>query len=78
MGMLRPEHVDQLRCPLDPDATRLEEGEGCLVCQRCRLKFPIREGIPSLLVSGAELPEGVRDVNDLPCQRRDSSDETHA
>ena len=73
--MLRPDNLDQLRCPLDPDATRLEPGEGCLVCQRCRVRFPIREGIPSLLISGAELPEGVRTIDDLPCQRQPSAEE---
>ncbi len=68
--MLRPEHVEQLRCPLDPGQTRLDlaEEETALVCQRCRLRFPIREGIPALLVEEAELPPGVRAIQDLPCQ----------
>lgn len=70
--MLRPEHVELLRCPLDPGQTRLElcDGEAALLCQRCRLKFPIREGIPALLVEEAELPPGVAAVGELPCQRK--------
>jgi len=69
--MLRPEHVEQLRCPLDPSQTRLElcDDATALLCQRCRVKFPVREGIPALLVEEAELPPGVAAVADLPCQR---------
>jgi len=67
--MLRPENVAMLRCPLDPDGPGLELVESHLVCRRCRLRFPIREGIPALLVDLAELPEGVRDVSELPCQQ---------
>lgn len=69
--MLRPEHVAELRCPLDPGHAHLEmaEGDNALVCQRCRLRFPIREGIPALLVEEAELPPGINKVKDLPCQK---------
>lgn len=71
--MLRPEQVEELRCPLDPSQTRLELTDTHLICQRCRLRYPIREGIPCLLVSEAELPEGVRSVDDLPCQHKPKS-----
>jgi uncharacterized protein len=58
-----------LRCPLDPGQTRLELVGDCLVCQRCRLKFAIKEGIPGMLVEEAELPEGCSTLADLPCQQ---------
>jgi uncharacterized protein YbaR (Trm112 family) len=47
----------------------MAEGDNALVCQRCRLRFPIREGIPALLVEEAELPPGMNKVKDLPCQK---------
>ena len=33
---------------------RLEDAGGYLVCRACQLKFPVREGIPVLLLSEAE------------------------
>jgi hypothetical protein len=67
--MISPEFLDLLRCPLDPNNTRLELVENALICQRCRLKFAIKEGIPSLLVEDAELPLGCQSLKDLPCQQ---------
>ena len=67
--MISQQLLDLLRCPLDPGHTRLEAAADGLVCQRCRLKFPIKEGIPCMLVEEAELPPGCASLNDLPCQR---------
>ena len=67
--MLSQELLDMLRCPLDPN-TRLEMGDGGLVCQRCRLVFPIRNEIPSMVVEEAKLPEGCKKITDLPCQKQ--------
>ena len=47
--MISQHLLELLRCPLDPGNTRLEQAGDSLVCQRCRLKFPIREGTPCLL-----------------------------
>ena len=68
--MIRPELLDILRCPYDPSNTRLEETDGALVCTRCRLRFPIKEGIPCLLVEEAELPPGCESLQSLPCQQK--------
>jgi uncharacterized protein YbaR (Trm112 family) len=67
--MISPQLLDLLRCPLDPAGARLEESAGALVCQRCRLRFPVREGIPSLLAEEAELPPGCARLDDLPCKQ---------
>ncbi len=68
--MISKELLDILRCPLDPSHTsRLEEEGDGLVCQRCRLKFPVKEGIPCMLVEEAELPPGVSSLQALPCQQ---------
>jgi uncharacterized protein YbaR (Trm112 family) len=67
--MVSPDLLDYLRCPFDPSHTRLEPDDGALVCTSCRLRFPVKEGIPSLLVEGAELPPGCPDLGHLPCQQ---------
>jgi len=67
--MIRPELLDILRCPLNPSHTRLRLEENRLVCERCALKFPIKDGIPVLVVEEAELPERCGSILDLPCQR---------
>jgi len=67
--MISQELLEMLRCPLDPSHTRLEAAGDALVCQRCRLKFPVREGIPCMLIEEAELPPGCASINALPCQQ---------
>ncbi len=68
--MISQELLNMLRCPLDPGrVTRLEEAAAGLVCQRCRLTFPVREGIPCMLVDEAQLPAGCSRIEELPCQK---------
>jgi len=67
--MIRQDLLELLRCPLDPSHTRLEAAADGLVCQRCRLKFHVRDDIPSMLPEDAELPPGVASLADLPCQK---------
>ena len=74
--MISQELLDMLRCPLDP-RTRLEATPEGLVCQRCRLKFPIKEGIPCMLVEEAELPPGCASLSALPCQQGDAGSSFH-
>ena len=70
--MISADLLEMLRCPMDPRHTRLDATEGALICQRCRVRFPIKEGIPCLLIEEAELPPGCPRVADLPCQQRDA------
>jgi uncharacterized protein len=68
--MISKELLDILRCPLDPTrSARLEQEADSLVCQRCRLKFPIKEGLPCMLVEEAQLPPGASSLQALPCQQ---------
>ncbi len=68
--MIAKDLLDIFRCPLDPArSTPLDQEADGLICQRCRLKFPIREGIPCMLVEEAELPPGATSLNALPCQQ---------
>jgi uncharacterized protein YbaR (Trm112 family) len=43
------------------------------VCERCTLRFRVRDGFPVLVVEEAELPHGCSQVNQLPCQREAQS-----
>lgn len=68
--MISQDLLNILRCPLDPShSARLEAAADGLVCQRCRLKFAVREGIPCMLVEEAELPPTCKSLSDLPCQQ---------
>jgi uncharacterized protein YbaR (Trm112 family) len=59
------------RCPIDPARqARLEQADGGLACQRCRVVFAMREGIQSLVPEDAALPEGCKNLNDLPCRQK--------
>ena len=60
-----------LRCPLDPDrATHLTPDRDAADCQKCHVRFPIKQGLPVLIVAEAELPPGLTELSQLPCQRR--------
>jgi hypothetical protein len=67
--MISPDLLEILRCPMDPRRqTRLVlEGHG-LVCPRCRLKYPIKDGFPVLVVEEAELPPGCSSLDQLPAR----------
>jgi uncharacterized protein YbaR (Trm112 family) len=72
--MVSKELLDILRCPLDSArSARLEEEADGLVCQRCRLRFPIKEGLPCMLVEEAILPPGASSLQTLPCQKTPGS-----
>ncbi len=49
-----PELLSILACPVDHAAVR-DEG-GALVCSSCGRRYPVRDGIPVMLVEEAELP----------------------
>ena len=67
--MVNPHLLDLLRCPLDPSGARLEEVADGLACQRCRLVYPVREGIPCMLPEEATLPPGCKSLDELPCKQ---------
>jgi uncharacterized protein YbaR (Trm112 family) len=65
--MISPDLLDILRCPMDPKRqSRLNLEGDRLTCQRCGLKFPIKDGFPVMLVEEAELPPGVDSLDQLP------------
>jgi uncharacterized protein YbaR (Trm112 family) len=48
--------LEILACPVCKTPVHLEGDK--LVCSTCKRRYPIREGIPIMLVEEAELPEG--------------------
>ena len=40
-----------------------------LLCPRCQLRFPIKDGFPVLVAEEAELPPGCPSLDRLPCQQ---------
>lgn len=59
-----------LRCPFDPrrEATLTRENQA-LVCGECGASFPIRNGLPILIPSEADLPKGVENPSKLHRER---------
>lgn len=49
------EFVKRLACPACKVALSLEGDK--LVCTECRRRFPVRDGVPVLLLDEAETPE---------------------
>lgn len=66
-GMIQQDLLEILRCPLGKSELELE-GD-VLVCKRCGPRFPIKDGIPVMLIDEAELPEGCASVEELPCMK---------
>jgi uncharacterized protein YbaR (Trm112 family) len=65
--------LEQLRCPIDPERkATLARADQQLVCSGCDARFPIKQGLPVLIPEEAELPPGMREMSQLPCQRREN------
>ncbi len=71
--MIGAEFLEILRCPLNPSRTRLRLEGGKLVCERCDLRFAIKDGFPILVAEEAELPPGCESLSDLPCQKNEAA-----
>src|SRR5258708_6017162 len=63
--------LELLRCPIDParEATLSRERDQ-LVCSRCSVRYPVKNGLPILIADEAELPPYCRTRQALPCQPR--------
>ena len=55
---LDPELLDILVCPNDRGDIQVLEQEQVIVCQKCGYRYPIRDGIPVMLIDEAEKPSG--------------------
>ncbi len=52
--MLDPKLLEILACPACKGDLIYDEENQKLICEKCRLKFPIRDDIPIMLVDQAE------------------------
>ncbi len=52
MASLDPKLIEILACPADHHAPVKVQGD-VLVCTQCGLRFPIRDGIPVMLIDEA-------------------------
>lgn len=57
---LDPRLLELLVCPADRGDLRLDAEAQELVCAACGLAYPIRDGIPVMLVDEARRPGGDR------------------
>lgn len=68
---MHPDLFQTLRCPLDPDrVATLAQDRDAVVCQRCQVRYPVKQGLPILVAAEADLPAGLVEISQLPCQRR--------
>ena len=68
---MNADFLETLRCPIDPDrAARLVQDHDRVVCQRCRTRFPVKQGLPILIAGEADLPDDKVEISQLPCQKR--------
>jgi uncharacterized protein len=51
--MLQPELLEILACPQCKDRVVLDAKGEFLRCERCKVKYPIREDIPIMLIEEA-------------------------
>ena len=55
--MIDRELLEILACPACKGHITYEQENEKLVCKKCGRRYPIRDGIPVMLIDEAELPE---------------------
>ncbi len=53
-----PELLEILVCPNDRGEVEYIEAEQVIVCESCGYRYPVRDGIPVMLIDEAEKPSG--------------------
>ena len=57
MSLIDPLLMSILVCPADGGDLTEDEAALRLVCTRCRRRYPVRDGIPVMMVEEAELDD---------------------
>ena len=60
---LDPQILEILRCPLTKSKLR-QEGDW-LIAEEGGLRYPVRDGFPVMLMEEAQLPPGVKSLDEL-------------
>lgn len=60
MPAVAPELIDLLVCPACHGAIEYKERRNLIICTSCGLHYPVRDGIPVMLVEEATPPTGRR------------------
>ena len=55
---LDPELLEILVCPNDRGQIEYHEDEQVIVCLQCGYRYPVRDGIPVMLIDEADKPSG--------------------
>ena len=63
--MTEVKFTDDLVCPLGKYPLK-QTGE-YLECTNCGAKYPVKDGIPLLLIDDAVLPDGINKIEELKC-----------
>ncbi len=58
---LSKEFVDMLCCPICKESIEQDENGEYLICKRCKVKYPIKDNIPILII-GKEIKIEDKDV----------------
>ena len=58
MGSIAPELLEILACPACKARVVLKEDRIVCTNSNCGLRFPVRDGIPVMLIEEAEKPKG--------------------
>jgi uncharacterized protein YbaR (Trm112 family) len=57
---LDPQLLEILVCPNDRGDIDYHEDQQVIVCRECGYRYPVRDGIPVMLIDEAEKPGGGR------------------
>jgi hypothetical protein len=58
MGLIDPRLAEIIVCPVDHGDLEEDEAASQLRCRVCGRRYPVRDGIPVMLVEEAEGPDG--------------------
>lgn len=56
MSLIKKELFDLLVCPIDKAPLKESEKESKLECTECGRRYPVKDGIPVMLIDEAEIP----------------------
>lgn len=55
--MISKELLDILACPLCKGDVIYDVGKGKIICAKCERSYPVKQGIPIMLIEEAEINE---------------------